>query len=79
MLVTDGPFAHTRNPMYVGLTGILLGHAAARRSHVALLPIAGFLAVVDRLQISAEERALSATFGAEYDAYRARVPRWFGL
>ncbi|ANH39614.1 hypothetical protein I601_3207 [Nocardioides dokdonensis FR1436] len=78
VLVTDGPFAHTRNPMYVGLTGILLGHAAARRSATALLPIVGFLAAVDRLQIPAEERNLGAIFGAEYDAYRARVPRWLG-
>ncbi|GHJ61267.1 hypothetical protein NOK12_37850 [Nocardioides sp. OK12] len=78
VLVTDGPFSRTRNPMYVGLTGMLVGHALARRSPAALLPVAAFVTVVDRLQIAAEEAALSAKFGAGYDAYRARVPRWLG-
>ena len=78
VLVTDGPYAYTRNPMYVGFTGVLVGHAIARRSALALLPIVGFLVAVDRLQIAAEEQALSTKFGPEYDAYRARVPRWLG-
>lgn len=78
VLVTAGPFARTRNPMYVGLVGMLVGHALARRSLRALLPAAALVAVVDRLQIAAEEAALSAKFGAEYDAYCDRVPRWLG-
>ena len=78
VLVTVGPYAFTRNPMYVGLTGMLVGHAIARRSARALLPIMGFVVAVDRLQIAAEEQALSTKFGPEYDAYRARVPRWLG-
>ena len=32
--------------------------------------------VIDRLQITAEESALLANFGADYEAYRASVPRW---
>ena len=78
VLVTAGPYAYTRNPMYVGLAGMLVGHAIARRSALALLPIVGFLVVVDRLQIAAEEQALSTKFGPEYETYRARVPRWLG-
>ena len=78
VLVTDGPYAYTRNPMYVGFAGMLVGHAIARRSPLALLPIVGFLVVVDRLQIVAEEQALGTKFGAEYDAYRARVPAGSG-
>ena len=34
------------------------------------------LFVVDRFVIQREERYLSAKFGADYDAYRARVRRW---
>lgn len=78
VLVTDGPYTCTRNPMYVALAGMLLGHAIVRRSRRALLPLVVYVAVVDRLQIPAEERALHATFGDEYDAYRSRVPRWVG-
>jgi protein-S-isoprenylcysteine O-methyltransferase Ste14 len=76
VLVTTGPMAITRNPMYVGLTGLLVANAVRRGSWTALLPVAGFVAVIDRLQIAGEERALLANFGADYEAYRAAVPRW---
>lgn len=75
-LVTDGPFARTRNPMYLGMALVLLGHAVHRRSGRALLPLAGFVTVIDRCQIPREEQALAANFGADYVAYLARVPRW---
>lgn len=75
-LVTTGANAITRNPMYLGLTGLLIAHAIWRRSWAALIPVAVFGVLIDRLQIPAEESALAATFGAEYDAYRAATPRW---
>lgn len=75
-LVTSGLNAVTRNPMYVGMASALVAVAVARRSFGSLLWVAGFVAVLDRRQITYEERHLSATFGDEYDAYRARVPRW---
>lgn len=76
VLVTEGANAVSRNPMYAGLAGLLLAHAAWRGSWVALLPVAAFVAVIDRVQIPAEEAALGAKFGADYEAYRARTPRW---
>jgi len=77
-LVADGPFALTRNPMYVGLTGVLVAHALWRGSVLALLPAAAFVTVIDRLQIPPEEQSMTELFGAEYVAYRAQVPRWLG-
>lgn len=77
-LVADGPFRVTRNPMYVGMAGVLLAHAAARRSLVGLLPVAGFVLVITRTQIRAEERAMAAGFGPEWDRYAAATPRWVG-
>ena len=79
VLVTTGPNAISRNPMYVGMAGLLLAHAVWRRSWVALLPLGGFVLLVDRLQVAAEEPALLERFGAEYDSYRASTPRWVGL
>ncbi|RSZ65511.1 isoprenylcysteine carboxylmethyltransferase family protein [Corynebacterium hylobatis] len=75
-LVTGGVLGRTRNPMYLALALMLVGHAASRRSVPALLPVAGFVWAIGRWQIAAEETALSARFGAEYQAYADRVPRW---
>jgi protein-S-isoprenylcysteine O-methyltransferase Ste14 len=76
VLVTSGPNALSRNPMYVGMAGLLAAHALWRRSWTALIPVAVFVALIDRLQIQAEESALAVTFGAKYEAYRAASPRW---
>ena len=76
VLVTTGANAVSRNPMYVGMAGVLVANAIRLRSWTALLPVVGFTLVIDRVQIAAEEPALLANFGAEYEAYRASVPRW---
>jgi len=75
-LVTTGPNALTRNPMYVGLAGVLVANAVRRGSWLALLPAAGFVVWIDRLQIAPEEAALRGIFGEEYEDYCAAVPRW---
>jgi len=77
-LVTTGANAITRNPMYVGMAGLLVAHALLRGRGAALLPAAAFVAVIDRVQIAAEEAALLELFPADYPAYAARVPRWVG-
>ena len=76
VLVTTGANAISRNPMYVGMAGLLLAHAVWRGSWTALLPLVGFVVFIDRAQIQAEETALRAKFGAAYDAYQATTPRW---
>ena len=63
--------------MYVGLAG-LVANALRLGSWEALLPVAAFTVVIDRLQVAAEESALLANFGADYEAYRVAVPRWLG-
>ena len=75
-LVTTGPNAISRNPMYVGMAGLLVAHAIWRGSWVALSPVAAFVGFIDRVQIRAEESALLEKFGSEYAAYRAASPRW---
>ena len=75
-LVADGPFSLTRNPMYVGMAGVLVAHALARGGLLTWLPVAGFVAAIDRAQIEPEERALQARFGQEYADYTRAVRRW---
>ena len=77
-LVVDGPNRITRNPMYLGLAGVLLSHAIARRSPSAVIPLVGFVWLIDRYQIPAEEAALEARFGQAYLDYKEVVPRWLG-
>lgn len=78
-LVSDGPFRVTRNPMYVAMAGILVATACARRSALGFLPAAGFVLVINKAQIEAEERALAANFGADWEQYLATTPRWLDL
>lgn len=74
-LVTTGPYTLTRNPMYLGLLGVLTAHAVWRRSAPALLPVAAVAWALDRRQVPAEERVLAAQLEG-YADYVARVPRW---
>jgi len=75
-LVTDGVFAHTRHPMYLG---ILLGLFALALSFgsdwmlVLLMPAA--LLFHHRFVVR-EEHLLEAEFGEQYRSYAARVPRY---
>jgi protein-S-isoprenylcysteine O-methyltransferase Ste14 len=77
-LVTSGPNVVSRNPMYLGMAGLLAAQAIWRGGWTAWVPAAAFTLLMDRSQIPAEERALRELFGAEYEDYCAAVPRWLG-
>ena len=76
-LITFGPYAYTRNPMYVAVLALWLDWATLFGSLVTLL---GFvvLTVVIILVLPWEERGLETQFGETYRQYQARVPRWLG-
>lgn len=75
-LVTSGIYRYTRNPMYVGVTLVLIGIAAWLWWLPAILAPAGFVAYITRFQIGPEERALADKFGAQYEQYCRSVRRW---
>jgi protein-S-isoprenylcysteine O-methyltransferase Ste14 len=75
-LVTNGIYARTRNPMYLGFAVILLAWAVYLSHPVALVVLPVFIAYMTRFQIIPEERALEGVFGAGFDLYRQRVRRW---
>ena len=75
-LVTAGPYRYTRNPMYVGLTLILIGVWLLLGSLSAALPIAIFVWIIQSRFIRGEERFLDEIFGEEYRGYKSRVRRW---
>ncbi len=78
ILMTGGPYAISRHPMYVGELALWLGWAIRYGSIPVLVGLAVLGAVVARL-VPREERALEAKFGGVYRQYRARVPRWLGV
>ena len=73
-LVTSGLYGIIRHPSYLGLFVSVLGWGLAFRAGVGVA-IAVLMLVVLLARIKSEERLLSETFGAEYDAYRARTWR----
>ncbi|WP_107851662.1 methyltransferase family protein [Oceanimonas marisflavi] len=75
-LVTTGVFARSRNPIYLGDALWLLAWALWLQSWPALLGPVLFVAYMNRVQISAEERALALRFGPAYADYCTRVRRW---
>lgn len=75
-VVTGGIYSHTRNPMYVGLTAVLVGWAAWLSTPWVFLGPVALMLYLTRFQIIPEERVMSSKFGPDYDEYRKRVRRW---
>ncbi len=75
-LVTAGPFARVRNPLYIGNFLLALGLIVVSRVEWLLwvFPVLFFLQYA--AIIAWEERVLTNQFGDEYRTYRNRVPRW---
>ncbi len=75
-LVTGGPFALTRNPLYLAGTMLILGIGLiSGMAWFLLLAIVAAFAV-QKLAIEPEEEHLRARFGKSYEDYAARVRRW---
>jgi protein-S-isoprenylcysteine O-methyltransferase Ste14 len=75
-LVVEGPYRIIRNPMYWGVGSVILGEAAVFHS-VALTELAIiFAGGVVLFVLFVEEPVLKRKFGAEYEEYCRRVPRW---
>lgn len=76
-LVTSGPFAWIRNPMYAGAGTALAGAALFYQSWALLGYAVAFFAVTHVFVVVHEEPALGKSFGAAYEAYCRRVGRWW--
>ncbi len=81
-LVSAGPYAHVRNPLYAGnaitAAGFALAFTGNNSGAMRLALVGGSLAAmagVYSVIVPHEERYLRATFGEQFDAYAAAVPR----
>ena len=73
-LATSGPYAHTRNPLYLGSMLIAFGFAVAAASWVILLALAVLFAAIYIPTILGEETYLRDNFPG-FEAYARQVPR----
>lgn len=76
-LAVTGPYARTRNPLYLGSAILAAGFVVAGHSLVAGLLIAAYFIAFYIAVMKKEERDLRERFGAEFDLYAARVPLFF--
>jgi len=75
-LIQDGPFAHTRNPMYLGMILILAGIALLLGSFSPLTVPPVFVVLIRQRFVLPEERKLQQIFKAKWEEYAGRVRRW---
>ncbi len=74
-LVTQGVYRRIRHPMYLSLALCSVGYALVIPNLVAGPSNLIALAILFALRVRAEERMMSASFGAEYAAYSERTNR----
>jgi protein-S-isoprenylcysteine O-methyltransferase Ste14 len=75
-IVSTGPYAYSRNPLYLTLAAVYLGIAVLAESAWAILLLLPALWTVQRFVIGREERYLEGKFGEVYRAYKESVRRW---
>ena len=75
-LVTTGPYRLSRNPMYVGVVTILMGWCVLWGSRTLIIYAVLFLFGFHLRVLLFEEPWAARQFGSQWQAYRARVPRW---
>lgn len=76
VLVVEGPFRISRNPIYLGMLLALFGVGVLLGSLTPLLMVPTFAFLLDARFIRAEEGILTKTFGRRFEDYMSRVRRW---
>jgi protein-S-isoprenylcysteine O-methyltransferase Ste14 len=76
VLVTNGVFARSRNPIYLGDAMVLAGLILFWGNWVALVLVPLFMAVIADRFIRPEEARLAARFGPAWTEWSGRVRRW---
>jgi protein-S-isoprenylcysteine O-methyltransferase Ste14 len=75
-VIDSGPFARSRNPLYLGLLAAAGGVALLAGSFWALVALPLEWGLLRWGAVVPEERYLAAKFGDAYAEYTSRVPRW---
>ena len=76
-LATTGPYAHTRNPLYLGSAFLAAAFAIAGNSWLAAALVIAYFAIFYTAVMRNEENDLRGRFGAVFNDYAASVPLFF--
>lgn len=79
LLVIDGPYRFSRNPMYTGIILACIGGCAAIESLWPLVTVAIAVVTLYLWVVRREERHLTEEFGEQYREYQRQVGRWFTI
>ena len=75
-LIEEGPYAWSRNPIYLAMALILAGEVLWLGALLPFVLLPLFILVIDRRFAGPEEEGLRSAFGAQGEDYIARVRRW---
>jgi protein-S-isoprenylcysteine O-methyltransferase Ste14 len=75
-LVTHGPYAISRHPMYLGYILFLIGVGLLLGSIISFVPTAIMFLILQIKFIPMEEKSMMRLFGDDYLAYKRRVRMW---
>ena len=75
-LVNTGPFKISRNPIYLGMFGILIASAFLMQSISALLIPILFISIIQNTWITHEEEKLKEKFPEQWEQYISSTKRW---
>jgi protein-S-isoprenylcysteine O-methyltransferase Ste14 len=73
-LITAGPYAYVRNPIYTGMLGMLIATGLAMEHWIATIVAVVIFSVGLVIRVRSEEKLLRAAFGQEFEDYAKRVP-----
>jgi protein-S-isoprenylcysteine O-methyltransferase Ste14 len=76
-LISVGPYAIVRNPIYLAMLGMLIATGFAVTRWQALIPAIAIFLIGTAIRIRTEENLLRETFGAKFGDYARRVPAFF--
>jgi protein-S-isoprenylcysteine O-methyltransferase Ste14 len=76
-LVMRGPYGIVRNPIYLGMFGILVATGLAVSRWQALVTSVVLFLTGTELRIRSEEKLLRPAFGEKFEEYARRVPAFF--
>ena len=75
-VVAEGPYRFTRNPMYIGVTMLLLGISIYIGNVLSFLSPVIFFLAMNYYFVPFEEKLMEKIFGKQYLNYKKQVRRW---